>query len=401
MKSAFLKAGHLPTLIACFLYFDISFAVWVLLGPLAVFIAQDLNLNAGQKGLMVALPVLAGAALRFVNGILVGQWNARRVGLFMQLVVISGLLAAWALGINVFYQVLVLGVVLGVAGASFAIAMPMVSYWYPPQHQGFALGLAGAGNSGTVFASLLAPTLAVMFGWRNVLGLAALPLVAVFIYFALAAKDSPKSPPTKTMADYARLLGKADCWWLMFFYSVSFGGFVGLSSFLPIYFHDQYQLSAVTAGYFTAACVFMGSFARPLGGALADRIGGTRTLSYIYALVAVILLVVARGVLPANAALAALMAGMAMLGMGNGAVFQLVPQRFGGDVGLMSGLVGMTGGVGGFYLAASLGYAKQFTGSYGVGFTLFAVLAMAAWAGIVGVRMRWRQDAAALAGVRV
>jgi NNP family nitrate/nitrite transporter-like MFS transporter len=401
MKSAFLKAGHLPTLVACFLYFDVSFAVWVLLGPLAVFIAQDLGLNAGQKGLMVALPVLAGAALRIVNGILVGQWNARRVGLFMQVVVIAGLLAAWMLGLNGFPQVLAFGIVLGVAGASFAIAMHMVSYWYPPQYQGFALGLAGAGNSGTVFASLLAPTLAVMFGWRNVLGLAALPLIAVFIYFLLAAKDSPKSPPRKTMADYARLLGKADAWWLMFFYSVSFGGFVGLSSFLPIYFHDQYGLSAVTAGYFTAACVFVGSFARPFGGALADRVGGTRTLSFIYALVAALLLIVSRGVLPAEAALATLMIGMVALGMGNGAVFQLVPQRFGGDVGLMSGLVGMTGGVGGFYLAASLGYAKQFTGSYAAGFALFAVLAMAAWAGIAGVRLRWRRDAAALAGVRV
>ncbi len=400
-KDAFLKAGHLPTLIACFLYFDLSFAVWVLLGPLAVFIAQDLGLNAGQKGLMVALPVLAGAALRIVNGILVGQWNARRVGLFMQVVVIAGLLAAWMLGLNGFPQVLAFGIVLGVAGASFAIAMPMVSYWYPPQYQGFALGLAGAGNSGTVFASLLAPTLAVMFGWRNVLGLAALPLIAVFVYFLLAAKDSPKSPPRKTMADYARLLGKADAWWLMFFYSVSFGGFVGLSSFLPIYFHDQYGLSAVTAGYFTAACVFVGSFARPFGGALADRVGGTRTLSFIYALVAALLLIVSRGVLPAEAALATLMIGMVALGMGNGAVFQLVPQRFGGDVGLMSGLVGMTGGVGGFYLAASLGYAKQFTGSYAVGFVLFAALALAAWAGIAGVRLRWRRDAAALAGVRV
>jgi NNP family nitrate/nitrite transporter-like MFS transporter len=400
-KDAFLKAGHLPTLIACFLYFDLSFAVWVLLGPLAVFIAQDLGLNAGQKGLMVALPVLAGAALRIVNGILVGQWNARRVGLFMQVVVIAGLLAAWMLGLNGFPQVLAFGIVLGVAGASFAIAMPMVSYWYPPQYQGFALGLAGAGNSGTVFASLLAPTLAVLFGWRNVLGLAALPLIAVFVYFLLAAKDSPKSPPRKTMADYARLLGKADAWWLMFFYSVSFGGFVGLSSFLPIYFHDQYGLSAVTAGYFTAACVFVGSFARPFGGALADRVGGTRTLSFIYALVAALLLIVSRGVLPAEAALATLMIGMVALGMGNGAVFQLVPQRFGGDVGLMSGLVGMTGGVGGFYLAASLGYAKQFTGSYAVGFALFAALALAAWAGIAGVRLRWRRDAAALAGVRV
>jgi NNP family nitrate/nitrite transporter-like MFS transporter len=401
MKSAFLKSGHLPTLIACFAYFDLSFAVWVLLGPLAVLIAQDLHLSAGEKGLMVATPVLAGAGLRFINGILVGRWKARRVGLVMQLVVIAGLIGAWQHGVHSFQEVLALGLVLGVAGASFAIALPMVSYWYPPEHQGIALGLAGAGNSGTVLASLFAPALAAMFGWRDVLGLAALPLIAVFLFFLLGAKDSPNSPPRKTMAEYGSLLRKADAWWLMFFYSVSFGGFVGLASFLPIYFHDQYSLSTLTAGYFTAGCVFAGSFARPIGGALADRIGGTSALSIIYVVVAAMLLLVAQGMLPVFVALGVVIIAMAALGMGNGAVFQLVPQRFSRDVGLMTGLVGMTGGVGGFYLAASLGFAKQFTGSYGFGFAIFAVMAIAAWGGIASVRLRWRQDAMALSGVRV
>jgi MFS transporter, NNP family, nitrate/nitrite transporter len=401
MKNSFLRAGHLPTLIACFLYFDLSFAVWVLLGPLAVLIAPDLNLNAGDKGLMVATPVLAGACLRIVNGVLVTQWNARRTGIVMQLIVIAGLVTAWKSGLHSFPQILGFGVVLGVAGASFAIALPMVSYWYPPEQQGIALGLTGAGNSGTVFASLFAPALAVAFGWRNVIGFAALPLIAVFIYFLLAAKDSPKSPPRKTLTDYGRLLRKTDAWWLMFFYSVSFGGFVGLSSFLPIYFHDQYELSAVTAGYFTAGCVFAGSFARPFGGAIADRVGGTRTLALIYALAASLLLIVAKGTLPAWEVLGVVIIAMTALGMGNGAVFQLVPQRFGRDVGLMTGLAGMTGGIGGFYLAASLGYAKQFTGSFSLGFLLFAALAIAAWAGIAAVRLRWRRDAAMLAGVRI
>ncbi len=401
MKSAFLKSGHLPTLVSCFLYFDFSFAVWVLLGPMAVLIAPDLGLNAGQKGLMVALPVLAGALLRFVNGILVGQWQPRRVGLVMQLVVIAGLLTAWIAGIHSFSQILLLGVILGVAGASFAIALPMVSYWYPPEHQGTALGLAGAGNSGTVFASLFAPTLALALGWQNVFGLAALPLIAVFVLFAFTAKNSPNCPPKKNMSDYARLLKHTDSWWLMFFYAVSFGGFVGLASFLPIYFHDQYKIAPVTAGYFTAACVFAGSFARPLGGYLADRFGGTRTLSAVYVAVAVIVTAASQSLFPALGALGLFICAMAALGMGNGAVFQLVPQRFGRDVGLLTGLVGMTGGIGGFYLAASLGYAKQFTGSYAFGFAVFAVLALGAWGGINAVRLRWRREASDLALVRI
>ena len=392
MRASFLKAGHLPTLLCCFLYFDLSFMAWVLLGPMAVLIGRDLHLTAGQGGLMVAIPTLAGAALRMVNGILVGHFKPRATGIAMQLVVIAGLVFAWLHGVHSFAQVLLLGMVLGVAGASFAIALPMVSYWYPPEHQGMALGLAGAGNSGTVLSSLFVPMLAVALGWNNVLGLVVLPLAAVLLLFVTFAKNSPDCPPPRPFAAYARVLREIDAWWLMFFYSVSFGGFVGLSSFLPIYFHDQYHLSPVTAGYFTAACVFAGSFARPFGGALADRIGGTRLLSIIYLLVAIILLVISRGILPAPAALSVLILGMAALGMGNGSVFQLVPQRFRNDVGLMTGLVGMTGGIGGFYLAASLGYARQFAGDYSLGYLVFAGLALVAFGGIANVRMRWRRQ---------
>ena len=401
MKSAFLKAGHLPTLVACFLYFDLSFMVWVLLGPMAVLIANDLGLNPGQKGLMVAVPVLAGALLRIVNGILVGQLHPRLTGLIMQVIVIAGLIGAWLINIENFHQVLVLGVVLGVAGASFAIALPMVSYWYPPEHQGMALGLAGAGNSGTVLASLFVPGLAVALGWHNVLGLAALPLIAVFVLFFFTAKNSPQCPPPKSLADYGRILKSRDAWLLMFFYGISFGGFVGLSSFLPIYFHDQFGLAPVKAGYFTAACVFAGSFARPFGGALADRIGGTRSLAFVYLLVAGILFTIARGALSVQSTLVLLIIGMSALGMGNGAVFQLVPQRFRQDVGLMTGLVGMTGGVGGFYLAASLGYAQQYTGSYAFGFSVFAGMAVVAFLGIMRVRPRWRRETAQLATARI
>lgn len=401
MKSAFLKAGHLPTLIACFLYFDLSFMVWVLLGPMAVLIANDLNLTAGQKGLMVAVPVLAGAVLRILNGILVGQLQPRLTGIIMQLVVIVGLIGVWLTGVHNFQQVLLLGLILGVAGASFAIALPMVSYWYPPEHQGMALGLAGAGNSGTVLASLFAPGLAVALGWNNVLGLAALPLTMVLVLFFFTAKNSPQCPPRKTLADYGNILKSRDAWLLMFFYGVSFGGFVGLSSFLPIYFHDKFGLSAVQAGYFTAACVFAGSFARPFGGALADRIGGTRSLAFVYLFVAGVLFTVAGGGLSVQSTLVVLIAGMCALGMGNGAVFQLVPQRFGNDVGLMTGLVGMTGGIGGFYLAASLGYAQQFTGSYAFGFSVFAGMALVAFAGILSVRPRWRREVGELAAARI
>ena len=390
MKAGFLKSGHLPTLFCAFLYFDISFMVWVILGPLGIQIAKSLGFDAAHKGLMVATPVLAGAVLRVVNGILVDHIGPKRTGLFAQLIVIAGLSFMWWHGIHSFQAVLAVGAFLGMAGASFAVALPLASRWYPPQHQGTALGIAGAGNSGTVLASLFAPSLAIAYGWNNVIGLAVLPLLAVLVVYTLFAKDSPNQPPSKSLAAYFKVLKDGDAWWFMLFYSVTFGGFVGLASSLPIYFNVQYGLGPVVAGYCTAACVFMGSLMRPVGGALADRLGGIRMLTILYVVAAGALILVSVGLPHLWMAIAVFLVGMSALGMGNGSVFQLVPQRFRNEIGVMTGLVGMTGGVGGFYLASSLGYSKQFTGSYQSGFLVFAGLAFVALIGLTTIKRRWR-----------
>ena len=390
MKTSFLKSGHWPTLLAAFLYFDLSFMVWVMLGPLGVQIAKDLGLTAAQKGLMVATPVLAGALLRMVMGILVDHLKPKMAGTIGQVFVMGALLIAWLTGIDSYGQVLMLGVALGMAGASFAVALPLASRWYPPQHQGAALGIAGAGNSGTVLAALFAPGLALAFGWNNVFGLAIIPLAIVLVAYLFLAKDSPECPPTKPLGDYLKVLRDRDAWWFMFFYSVTFGGFVGLASSLTIYFNDQYGLAPVTAGYFTAACVFAGSLVRPVGGIVADRVGGIKSLSLMYVLASIFLFIVSFGLPQAWMGLMAFVLAMLALGMGNGAVFQLVPQRFRKEIGVMTGLVGMAGGVGGFYLASSLGYSKQFTGTYQVGLLVFAGLAIVALVGLTFVKGRWR-----------
>jgi NNP family nitrate/nitrite transporter-like MFS transporter len=390
MNKGFFRAGHLPTLFAAFLYFDLSFMAWVVLGPLAVQIAADLHLTPAQKGLMVATPVLAGAFFRVVLGVLVDHLQPKLAGVIGQVTVLAGLAVAWWVGVHSLQALLLVGLVLGVAGASFAVALPLASRWYPPEHQGTALGLAGAGNSGTVLAALFAPGLAVALGWNDVLGLLVLPLAATLALYLVLAKDSPDCPPAKTLAAYLKVLRIRDAWWFMLFYGVTFGGFVGLASSLTIYFNDQHGLSPVVAGYFTAACVFAGSMVRPLGGAVADRVGGVRSLSVMYAVAAIALGLVSTGLPQAWMALLVFVVAMLALGMGNGAVFQLVPQCFRREIGVMTGLVGMMGGVGGFWLASSLGYAKQLTGSYQAGFLLFAGLAALALAGLTGVKHRWR-----------
>jgi NNP family nitrate/nitrite transporter-like MFS transporter len=389
-KKSFLQAGHTPTLLAAFLYFDLAFMVWVILGPLGVQIAKDLGLSHAEKGLMVATPVLAGALLRIVMGVLVDHLKPKMAGAIGQVVVMAALAYAWQFGIHSYAETLILGCFLGVAGAAFAVALPLASRWYPAEHQGTALGIAGAGNSGTALAALFGPGLAAAYGWTNVFGLALIPLGLVFVFYLLVAKDAPECPPAKSLAEYMKVLKDKDAWWFMFFYSVTFGGFVGLASSLTIYFNTQYGLDPKTAGYFTAACVFAGSLVRPIGGNVADRIGGVKSLSVMYVLAAIFLAIVSVGLPAAWMALAVFVFAMLSLGMGNGAVFQLVPQRFRKEIGVMTGLVGMAGGVGGFYLASSLGYSKQVTGSYQLGFLIFAALAILALIGLTGVKTRWR-----------
>src|SRR5688500_7721232 len=183
--------GHLPTLLASFLHFDLSFMLWVLLGALGIFIAQDLKLSPAEKGMMVAIPILSGSLLRVPIGLLSDRYGGKRVGVAMLAFLFLPLLLGWQLGDSL-PSLLAVGLMLGTAGASFAVALPLASRWYPPQRQGLVMGIAAAGNSGTVIANLLAPRLAEAVGWHNVLGLAMLPLALVLVAFALLAKDSPK-----------------------------------------------------------------------------------------------------------------------------------------------------------------------------------------------------------------
>lgn len=367
----FMKSGHPPTLFSAFLYFDISFMVWVLIGVLGVHIASTFGLTASQKGLLVAIPILGGSLVRIPLGILVDRIGPKRTGILGQLLVMIPLVWAWLFGRGV-QEFMALGLLLGIAGGSFAVALPLASRWYPPQHQGLAMGIAGAGNSGTVLAALLAPRLAEMVGWHNVFGLALIPVAATLAVFIACAKESPSQPAPKPFHTYLGLCRERDTLWFCLFYGFTFGGFVGLASFLVIFFHDQYGLTKVMAGNFTALCVFAGSFLRPVGGYLADRFGGTRMLMALFLFASIGLAAV--GTLPPLWLVTVLLfLVMAVLGMGNGSVFQLVPQRFREEIGVATGVIGAAGGLGGFLLPWWLGSLKDLTGSYGAGFVGFGV----------------------------
>jgi NNP family nitrate/nitrite transporter-like MFS transporter len=368
----FRRAGHAPSLLCAFLYFDISFMVWLLPGALANSIVAEFGLSDAQKGLMVAVPLLGGAVLRLFLGFLTDRIGARRAGLLGMSLTILPLLLGW-LWADRFDRMLLVGLLLGVAGASFAVALPLASRWYPPRFQGLAMGIAGAGNSGTALATFFGPRLALTWGWHAVFGLALIPLLATLGFFFIFAKDSPEQPAPRPLAAYAEVLRLRDTWWFCLLYAITFGGFVGLASFLNIFFHSQYGLSKVEAGNFATLCVVAGSALRPLGGHLADRLGGVRMLTMLY-LAAGAAMVGMATLPPLSAATALLFAATAALGMGNGAVFQLVPQRFPGEIGVTTGIVGAAGGIGGFLLPTALGTLKQATGSFGGGFLAFAII---------------------------
>jgi MFS transporter, NNP family, nitrate/nitrite transporter len=390
--------GSALTVFASFLHFDMCFTLWVLLGSLSIFITKDLGLNSAQQGLMVAIPTLSGSLMRIVMGILSDRFGGKRIGTLMLLFLLIPLLLAWLLPVN-FPGIIAIGLMLGVAGSSFSVALPLASHWYPPSRQGLVMGITAAGNIGTVVANLSAPSLAKSFGWHAVMGLAIIPLAAVLLIFVLTAKDSPSRPKDVQVSRYLAVLRSADIWWFCLFYSVTFGGFVGLSTFLPLFLKNQYAFNPITAGLFTALVAFLGSTFRPLGGFLADKLGGVRMLTVLLAGIGVIYFLIA--FLPAIGVMTALfLLMMICLGMGNGSVFQLVPLRFRSEIGIASGLVGAFGGIGGFFLPTLLGGIKQITGSYSLGLVILAIIAFIALVALrllVAAQQEWSFTPAVIA----
>jgi NNP family nitrate/nitrite transporter-like MFS transporter len=385
---AFLKAGHTPTLFAAFLYFDFTFAIWVLNGAMAPFISETFRLDAAQKGFMVSVPIIAGALMRFPLGVLsqyVGRKNAALVEMGL---IIVGLIYGCRF-VDTYSEVLAMGVLLGIAGGSFGVALSLGSGWFPPKYKGLAMGIAGAGNSGTVLAVLFAPPLAMKFGWTPVYGLAAATMLLPMAVMWFCAKEPPDREEHQTFRDHVACLFEKDGWAFSTIYVITFGGFIGLASFLPTYFYDQFKVTKVQAGQLTMLATLMGSAVRVVGGYASDRIGGINTLSTV--LVAVCLTLVLCGLSGQSLAVTTLlfMLCFAALGAGNGALFQLVPLRWPVATAVAGSMIGEVGALGGGFIPNAMGQSKQLTGSYLWGFVAFAVLSAAMLLMLRTVQIRW------------
>jgi len=388
-----LRSGHWPSLVGAWLHFEVSFMVWLLIGALGVPIAEEFGLSPTQKGLLVACPLLGGAILRIGVGLASDRLGAKRTGLYLLGGVTAAVLWGW-LGGTTYLQMLGIGLLMGFAGASFAVALPVASRAYPPAHQGLALGLAASANSGTVLAMFFAPRLSELVGWHGVFGLMAIPLVLTMIVFRLVVQSDANHSRTERHRlwwnDLAEMLRQPSAYWLCALYAVTFGGFVGLCSLLPIFLHDQYGLDMVEAGSVTALCGLLGSLIRPLGGFVADRIGGVVVMGPV--LVAIAGLVAGLGQLPpVEWALPVLIGTITVMGFGNGVVFQVVSERFPKRIGIASGVIGAAGGFGGFLLPLWLGALKDLSGTFRPGLWLFAALSLAS-AGSVALALKRAGD---------
>ena len=383
----FLKAGHAPTLFASFLYFDLTFAIWVLNGAMAPFISETFNLTAAEKGFMISVPILAGALMRFPLGLL-AQYIGRKSAALVEMGLIVLALCFGYFFVDTHNEVLTMGVLLGIAGGSFGIALSLGSGWFPPKYKGLAMGIAGAGNSGTVLAVLFAPPLATAYGWQAVYGLAAFTMLIPMIVMAVMAKEPPDIEH-QTLREHTACLFEKDGWAFSLIYVITFGGFIGLANFLPTYFYDQFKVTKVEAGQLTMLATLMGSATRVVGGWLSDRWGGINTLTGV--LVFVIASLVLCGMMGTNLALTTLlfMLCFAALGAGNGALFQLVPLRWPLTTAVAGSMIGELGALGGGFIPNAMGQSKQHFDTYFYGFLAFAALGVVVLLMLRVMQIRW------------
>jgi NNP family nitrate/nitrite transporter-like MFS transporter len=335
--------------------------------------------------------------MRFPLGVL-AQYIGRKRATLVEMALIACAMTYGYLKVDSYGDLLAMGVLLGVAGASFGVAMSLGSGWYPPRYKGLAMGLVGAGNVGTAIAVLVAPPLAQAYGWHAVYGIAALSVSVPAAVMLLLAKEPPDIDLHAGVRAQLACLFERDGWAFSLIYVVTFGGFIGLASFLPTYYYDQFAVSKVQAGQLAMLAAFMGSAMRIFGGWISDRWGGVNTLTAVLLVVAVCLVLVAASAASLWATTAFFMIAFAALGAGNGALFQLVPLRWPVTTVVASAMIGEIGALGGGLVPSTLGLVRQHLGSFTGGFVLFALLALAILLALRRLQLDWTRSWVASGG---
>ena len=360
--------------------FALCFAVFGSMSAMMPIISKHMALTPVQKSIAIAIPVLLGSLGRIPLGILADRFGGRLV---FSLVMLFSIIPAFLMGgVSDYPHLITYGFFIGVALASFSVGVSFVNGWYPPERQGFALGVYGAGNIGQSLAAYGSPVLAAAAGFKWGFWTFGVLLSAWLLIFVFLARDAPYRGPAKTFTEIIRPLRDKRSWVLSLYYFLTFGGFVALAVYLPTLLTEVFKLTPQDAGFRTAGFVVIATLMRPVGGVLADKVGGRTILKWVFPVTAIMAVFLACPLMSTFTIGALGMA--AAIGLGNGAVFKLVPEYFPKSVGGVTGLVGAAGGLGGFFPPLVLGAIKQQTGSFTVGFVLLCVFAL----GCLGVLLR-------------
>jgi MFS transporter, NNP family, nitrate/nitrite transporter len=348
--------------------FALCFAVFGSLSAMMPILSTQLHLTAIQKSIAVALPVLLGSLGRLPLGMLTDRLGGRSV--FTAVMVLSIIPAFLMGGVHDYTHLLIYGFFIGIGLASFSVGVGFVSGWYSAERQGFALGVYGAGNIGQSLAAFGAPFIAEAYGFQWGFWTFGVLLTIWLVIFVAAARNAPRRSAPKSFAETIRPLKDQRSWLLSIYYFLTFGGFVAMAIYLPIFLTEMFHLTPRDAGLRTAGFVVLATAMRPVGGTLADKVGGRNILMWVFPITAVMALLMAYPLM-VTFTIGALGVAAA-IGLGNGAVFKLVPEFFPQSVGSVTGLVGAAGGLGGFFPPLVLGFVKEQTGSFLPGFIMLS-----------------------------
>lgn len=376
--------GNMLQLVLATGAFALCFAVFGSVSAMMPLFRKSLHLTALQASIAIAVPVWLGSLGRIPLGVLEQRYGGRSV--FSVVMVLSIIAAALMGSVHTYAQLVLCGLFLGISLASFAVGVGFVNRWYPPERQGSALGIYGAGNIGQSLAAFGSPVLAAWAGMRWGFWTFALLLTAWLVVFAAFGRNAPSTSVPMTFREIVRPLADRASWILSLYYFLTFGGFVAMAIYLPTFLTELFGLSPQDAGFRTAGFVVLATAMRPVGGWLADRIGGRAVLIWVFpgTIVTAIFLSLAVDArmqftgIPAMVPFTLGALGMAAaIGLGNGAVFKLVPEYFPRNVGAVTGLVGAAGGLGGFFPPLVLGAVHEYTGQFTMGFVLLGAFAAA------------------------
>ncbi len=382
------KSQANSVLVANTIAFTACFAVWVMFSIIGIPIKELLALSETQFGLLVATPILTGSLFRLPLGMLTDKIGGRIVYFILMLTMIIPL---WFIGdATQYWQFLVLGLFVGIAGASFSVGIAYTAKWFDKGHQGFAMGIFGAGNAGAALTKFVAPSLVMAYGWQAVPKIYAMAMIVVVIMYWMFTYEDPNhqvAASTVTMKEQLKALNDPNLWKYMQYYSLVFGGFVALSLWMTKYYINEYGFELTTAALLAAIFVLPSGIIRALGGWFSDKYGAYKVTWWVMWTSLISLFFLSY---PQTALVIKTTTGEATFdlslnvwvftaflfvlgiswGFGKASVFKFLSDEYLDNIGVVSGIVGLAGGMGGFLLPIMFGILIDYTGINSVIFML-------------------------------